>query len=144
MGLHATFVHIYRVNWARRTSRGWWDEWDDTALQTQDLLAVNLQICSKLADLQVVCIYVNVFLSETECAQRRINTGIFTYSSLCSSIILCYLLLQWYIILKLSEILNLIWKIQLYLIHIVVINFHQLSNTFIHDKNPPWCLTYQT
>ena len=26
----------YRVNWARRTSWGWWDEWDDTALQTQD------------------------------------------------------------------------------------------------------------
>ena len=25
-----------RPNWARRTSRGWWDEWDDTALQTQD------------------------------------------------------------------------------------------------------------
>ena len=26
----------YRINWARRTSWGWWDEWDDTALQTQD------------------------------------------------------------------------------------------------------------
>ena len=26
----------YRLNWARRTSCGWWDEWDDTALQTQD------------------------------------------------------------------------------------------------------------
>ena len=26
----------YRLNWARRTSRGWWDEWDDTVLQTQD------------------------------------------------------------------------------------------------------------
>ena len=25
-----------RLNWARRTSWGWWDEWDDTALQTQD------------------------------------------------------------------------------------------------------------
>ena len=25
----------YRLNWARRTSWGWWDEWDDTALQTQ-------------------------------------------------------------------------------------------------------------
>ena len=23
--------------WARRTSWGWWDEWDDTVLQTQDL-----------------------------------------------------------------------------------------------------------
>ena len=22
----------YRLSWARRTSRGWWDEWDDTAL----------------------------------------------------------------------------------------------------------------
>ena len=27
---------IYRLNWARRTSWGWWDEWDDTVLQTQD------------------------------------------------------------------------------------------------------------
>ena len=26
----------YRLNWTRRTSWGWWDEWDDTALQTQD------------------------------------------------------------------------------------------------------------
>ena len=26
----------YRPNWARRTSWGWWDEWDDTVLQTQD------------------------------------------------------------------------------------------------------------
>ena len=26
----------YRLNWARRTSWGWWDEWDDTALQTQN------------------------------------------------------------------------------------------------------------
>ena len=26
----------YRLNCVRRTSRGWWDEWDDTALQTQD------------------------------------------------------------------------------------------------------------
>ena len=26
----------FRLNWARRTSWGWWDEWDDTALQTQD------------------------------------------------------------------------------------------------------------
>ena len=26
----------YRINWARRTSRGWWDDWDDTVLQTQD------------------------------------------------------------------------------------------------------------
>ena len=25
-----------RLNWARRTSWGWWDEWDDTALQTQN------------------------------------------------------------------------------------------------------------
>ena len=31
----ATFVHNM-LNRARRTSRGWWDEWDDTALQTQD------------------------------------------------------------------------------------------------------------
>ena len=26
----------YRINWARRTSWGWWDDWDDTVLQTQD------------------------------------------------------------------------------------------------------------
>ena len=26
----------YRLDWARRTSWGWWDEWDDTALQPQD------------------------------------------------------------------------------------------------------------
>ena len=26
----------YRINWARRTSLRWWDEWDDIALQTQD------------------------------------------------------------------------------------------------------------
>ena len=27
----------YRLNWARRTPWRWWNEWDDTALQTQDL-----------------------------------------------------------------------------------------------------------
>ena len=26
----------YRLNWARRTSWGWWDDWDHTVLQTQD------------------------------------------------------------------------------------------------------------
>ena len=26
----------YRLHWARRTSWGWWDDWDDTVLQTQD------------------------------------------------------------------------------------------------------------
>ena len=26
----------YRLNWARRTSWGWWDAWDDTVLQTHD------------------------------------------------------------------------------------------------------------
>ena len=26
----------YRLNWARRTFWGWWDDWDDTALQTQN------------------------------------------------------------------------------------------------------------
>ena len=26
----------YRLNWARRTSWGWWDDWDDTVHQTQD------------------------------------------------------------------------------------------------------------
>ena len=25
-----------RLNWARRTSWGWWDDWSDTVLQTQD------------------------------------------------------------------------------------------------------------
>ena len=26
----------YRLNWARITSWGWWDDWDDTVHQTQD------------------------------------------------------------------------------------------------------------
>ena len=26
----------YRLNWARKTSWGWWDDWDDTVIQTQD------------------------------------------------------------------------------------------------------------
>ena len=26
----------YRLNWARKTSWWWWDNWDDTVLQTQD------------------------------------------------------------------------------------------------------------
>ena len=26
----------YRLNWARRTSWGWWDDWDDTVLQIQE------------------------------------------------------------------------------------------------------------
>ena len=26
----------YRLNWTRRTSWGWWDEWNATVLQTQD------------------------------------------------------------------------------------------------------------
>ena len=30
-------LRTYRLNWARRTYWGWWDEWDGTALQTQDL-----------------------------------------------------------------------------------------------------------
>ena len=28
----------YRLNWARRTSWGWWDDWDDTVLQTQEIM----------------------------------------------------------------------------------------------------------
>ena len=28
-------LSTYRLNWARRTSWGWWDDWDDTVLQTQ-------------------------------------------------------------------------------------------------------------
>ena len=27
----------YRLNWVKRTSWGWWDEWDDPALRTHDL-----------------------------------------------------------------------------------------------------------
>ena len=26
----------YKLNWARTTSWGWWDDWDDTVLQTQN------------------------------------------------------------------------------------------------------------
>ena len=26
----------YRINWARRTTWGWWDKWDHTSLQTRD------------------------------------------------------------------------------------------------------------
>ena len=26
----------YRLNWVKRTSWGWWNDWDDTVLQTQD------------------------------------------------------------------------------------------------------------
>ena len=29
-------LSTYRLNWAGRTSWGWWDDWDDTVLQTQD------------------------------------------------------------------------------------------------------------
>ena len=29
-------MHI-RLNWARRTSRGWWNEWDDTVIQTHEI-----------------------------------------------------------------------------------------------------------
>ena len=29
-------LSTYRLNWARRTSWGWWDDWNDTVLQTQD------------------------------------------------------------------------------------------------------------
>ena len=37
----------YRLNWARRTSKAWWDEKDDTALQTQDS---NLELCPSEAE----------------------------------------------------------------------------------------------
>ena len=38
-------LYTYRLNWVRRTSWGWWDEWGITALQTQDskLSPVGLQ-----------------------------------------------------------------------------------------------------
>ena len=29
-------IGTYRLNWARRTSWGWWDDWDETVIQTQD------------------------------------------------------------------------------------------------------------
>ena len=29
-------LYTYRLNWAWRASWGWWDDWDDTVLQTQD------------------------------------------------------------------------------------------------------------
>ena len=29
-------LSTYRLNWARETSWGWWDEWNDAALQTQE------------------------------------------------------------------------------------------------------------
>ena len=37
--MNGSWGHIcahHRLNWARKTSRGWWDESDGTALQTQD------------------------------------------------------------------------------------------------------------
>ena len=35
-GFRPPSLCTYRLNWARRTSWGWWDDWDDTVLQTQD------------------------------------------------------------------------------------------------------------
>ena len=29
-------LYTHRLKWARRTSWGWWDDWNDTVLQTQD------------------------------------------------------------------------------------------------------------
>ena len=29
----------YMLTWAKRTSWGWWDDWDDTVLQTQDSIS---------------------------------------------------------------------------------------------------------
>ena len=37
LGFYRPPFCTYRLNWARITSRGWWDDWDDTVLQTQDL-----------------------------------------------------------------------------------------------------------
>ena len=34
----------YRLNWARRTSWGWWDERDDTALLTQDSIFLRFEV----------------------------------------------------------------------------------------------------
>ena len=34
----------YGLNWARKTSWGWWGEWDDTALQTQDSRPITLAL----------------------------------------------------------------------------------------------------
>ena len=36
IGLYRPPLCTYRLNWAMRSSWGWWDEWDDTVLQTQD------------------------------------------------------------------------------------------------------------
>ena len=35
-GFRPPSLCTYRLNWARRTSWGWWHDWDDTVLQTQD------------------------------------------------------------------------------------------------------------
>ena len=35
-GVLGHLERTYRLNWTRRTSRGWWDKWDGTALQKQD------------------------------------------------------------------------------------------------------------
>ena len=36
IGLYRPPLCTYRLNWTRRNYWGWWDNWDDTALQAQD------------------------------------------------------------------------------------------------------------
>ena len=43
----------YRLNWARRTSWGWWDEPDDTALQTQDIEIRTMEVWGRARHLSV-------------------------------------------------------------------------------------------
>ena len=43
MGFQATFVHVYRLNWDRRISRGWWDEWDETACSSDTWFEMRAQ-----------------------------------------------------------------------------------------------------
>ena len=48
----------YRLNWVRRTSGGWWDEWDDTALQTQDSKFERHNIeSSRVSDEKTFCFF---------------------------------------------------------------------------------------
>ena len=43
----------YRLNWARRTSWGWWDDWDDTVLQTQEFEIRTLAVWGRARYLSV-------------------------------------------------------------------------------------------
>ena len=46
----------YRLNWDRRTSWGWWDDWDDTVLRTQDTqLYVSFRFSSYTEAITALC-----------------------------------------------------------------------------------------